>query len=64
MHIEMRYILSVQAVADIEKLVARYGTSCPAVLWPYWMSNLNTKATSIDILQAAAQIISGFRCDH
>jgi hypothetical protein len=62
MHLDMTQILPAQAVTDIENVAARFGYTCPSKMWQIWLNNVDTRTTSINILQAAAQMLSSFGC--
>lgn len=62
MHLDMSFMLPNSAIQDIENVASQYGPYYPVMLWPLWLRNVDTKVASVNILQAAAQLISSHGC--
>ncbi len=62
MHLDLSPLLPLDAVKDIEWVVDQFGCRCPNMLWPLWLYKVDTDATSINILQSAAQRLASFGC--
>lgn len=62
MHLDMSFVLPKNALEDIEAVAIRFGPYYQTMLWPLWLRNVDTKATSVNILQAGAQLLSSYGC--
>ena len=62
MHLDLSQMLPAEALKDIEIVVAQFGHSNPNMLWPQWLHKVDIERTSTNILQSAAQLLSGFGC--
>lgn len=61
MHLDLLQMLPKQAITDIEDVAAKF-SSYPSMLWPLWLRNVDTNKTSVNILQAASQLLSSYDC--
>lgn len=62
MHLDLSQMLHEDAINDIESVVAQFSHLCPNMLWPLWLHKVDIEATSINILQSAAQRLASFGC--
>lgn len=62
MHLDMSFVLPKNAFEDIEAVAIQFGPYYQAMLWPLWLRNVDLNVTSVNILQAAAQLLSSYGC--
>lgn len=62
MHLDMTTILPKNALEDIENVAFNFGPYYQVMLWPLWLRNVDLNVTSVNILQAAAQLLSSYGC--
>ncbi|WP_233080904.1 hypothetical protein [Rheinheimera soli] len=62
MHLDLSNMLPSQAISDIENIALTYKDCCRGLLWFIWVRELDTNRTSINILQAGAQLLASYDC--
>ncbi|WP_134051629.1 hypothetical protein [Rheinheimera aquimaris] len=62
MHLDLTHMLPAQVATDIANIAEHYGQYCSNMLWPLWLRHIDINVTSINVLQAAAQILSSYNC--
>lgn len=62
MHLDLTHMLPEQVTADIGSTAQQYGTYCPHMLWPLWLQHIDISKTPVNVLQAAAQLLSSYNC--
>lgn len=62
MHLDLPHMLPAQVAADIANIAGHYGQYCSNMLWPLWLQHIDKSKASINVLQAAAQLISSYNC--
>jgi hypothetical protein len=62
MHLDLSNMLPSQATQDIEKIASTYQNCCRGLLWFMWIRELDTNRTSVNILQAGAQMLASYDC--
>lgn len=62
MHLDLTYMLPEHITADIGNTAQKYTADCPHMLWPLWLRHVDTHKTSVNLLQATAQLLSSYNC--
>lgn len=62
MHLDLTYMLPEHITADIGNTAQKYAADCPHMLWPLWLRHVDTHKTSVNLLQATAQLLSSYNC--
>lgn len=62
MHLDLSNMLPSQAAIDIENIASTYQNCCRGLLWFMWIRELDTSRTSVNILQAGAQMLASYDC--
>lgn len=62
MHLDMSFALPKNELEDIKAVAIKFGPYYQAMLWPLWLRNVDTSVTSVNILQAGAQLLSSYGC--
>lgn len=62
MHLDLTHMLPEQVTADIGGIAQQYGAYCPHMLWPLWLQHVDISKTPVNVLQAAAQLLSSYNC--
>lgn len=62
MHLDLTHMLPEHITADIGNTAPQYGAYCPHMLWPLWLQHVDISKTPVNVLQAAAQLLSSYNC--